>query len=98
MANVDNTSVSTYSKGMPKKNRNKVGLDIPKEIQEQIDRIAKQLGVPKSQVYALFVAEGIISFNNEESSIWDRLRKSSSRRYKHNIDIDDLIDKFNKKG
>jgi len=77
---------------MPKKDKHQKNIDMPPELQALVTALAKELKVPESQIYALFTAEGLISVQDETSSIWNRLRRNDkSIRYKHNIDIDDLI-------
>ena len=77
---------------MPKKDKHQKNIDMPPELQALVTKLAKELRVPESQIYALFAAEGLITVQDETSSIWSRLRRNDkSIRYKHNIDIDDLL-------
>lgn len=71
--------------------RNRQHLDVDPTIQARIRDLAKELSVTESQLWNFFAAEGLIEVENEESSIWSRLRRSKSIRYKHNVDIDDLL-------
>jgi hypothetical protein len=56
-----------------------------------VKQLADDLGVPESQIWNFFVAEGLINVQDEESSIWKRLKPSKSNRYKKNLDYDDLL-------
>ena len=79
---------------MAKKDRTRQHIDINPVIQARIRALAKALGVTESQLWNFFAAEGLVEVDEETSSLWSRLKSSSSIRYKHNIDIDDLIDKL----
>lgn len=76
---------------MAKKDRNRQYIDVDPVIQARIKELAKALGVTESQLWNYFAAEGLIEVDEEESGLWGRLRSSRSMRYKHNIDMDDLI-------
>ena len=83
---------------MAKKDRKRQNIDVDPVIQARIRQLAKELGVTESQLWNYFAAEGLIEVVEENSSLWSRLRRSKSIRYKHNIDIDDLLDKLKPKG
>ncbi len=75
---------------MPKKDRNRIGIDVDPEIESYIRRLAKQLKVPISQIWNFLAFRGAIDIENEDSDIWDRLEESDSKYYKFNIRWDDL--------
>ena len=83
---------------MAKKDRKRQNIDVDPVIQARIRQLAKELGVTESQLWNYFAAEGLIEVVEENSSLWSRLKRSKSIRYKHNIDIDDLLDKLKPKG
>ena len=83
---------------MAKKDRKRQNIDVDPVIQARIRQLAKELGVTESQLWNYFAAEGLLEVVEENSSLWSRLRRSKSIRYKHNIDIDDLLDKLKPKG
>ena len=56
-----------------------------------VKQLADDLGVPESQIWNFFAAEGLINVQDEKSSIWNRLKPSKSNRYKKNLDYDDLL-------
>ncbi len=79
---------------MAKKDRKRQNIDVDPVIQARVRQLAKELGVTESQLWNYFAAEGLIEVIEENSSVWSRLKRSKSIRYKHNIDIDDLLDKL----
>jgi hypothetical protein len=79
---------------MTKKDRKRQNIDVDPIIQARVRQLAKELGVTESQLWNYFAAEGLIEVVEENSSVWSRLKRSKSIRYKHNIDIDDLLDKL----
>jgi hypothetical protein len=79
---------------MAKKDRKRQNIDVDPIIQARVRQLAKELGVTESQLWNYFAAEGLIEVVEENSSVWSRLKRSKSIRYKHNIDIDDLLDKL----
>ena len=83
---------------MAKKDRKRQNIDVDPVIQARIRQLAKELGVTESQLWNYFAAEGLLEVVEENSSLWSRLKRSKSIRYKHNIDIDDLLDKLKPKG
>ena len=79
---------------MAKKDRKRQNIDVDPIIQARVRQLAKELGVTESQLWNYFAAEGLLEVVEENSRVGSRLKRSKSIRYKHNIDIDDLLDKL----
>jgi hypothetical protein len=79
---------------MAKKDRNRQNIDVDPVIQARVRQLAKELGVTESQLWNYFAAEGLNEVVEENSRVGSRLKRSKSIRYKHNIDIDDLLNKL----
>lgn len=81
---------------MAKKRRNRQHIDVDPTIQKRIRELAKRYKLTESQVWNFFAAEGLLEVDNETSSFWSRIKPGKGIRYK-DLDIDDLIDKLDKK-
>ena len=79
---------------MAKKDRKRQNIDVDPIIQARVRQLAKELGVTESQLWNYFAAEGLLEVVEENSRMGSRLKRSKSIRYKHNIDIDDLLNKL----
>ena len=65
-------------------------MDVDPKVQAAIKALAIELGTTESQLYNYFTARGLQSI--DWSDLRRRLKAARGIRYKHNIDLDDLLD------
>ena len=80
---------------MAKKKRNRVAYDMPEELQEALNSMSDELGVPPGQILTLFGLEGIERFEQGEINIDDyKEAHPRSLKYPFRLNLDEKINRL----
>ena len=80
------------AKRKDKRERNRINIDVDPALKDAIRGLSYELGIPESQIYQLFAAEGVLEAKKEKGSIWNRIHPIKSPKFRNRLDIDDLLD------
>jgi hypothetical protein len=78
---------------MPRRDKEEKKIHADPLIRRMIKDLADRHGVPESQIWNYFAAEGLLRIKEEISEFWERLKDAKdSNRYKKQLDYDDIRD------
>ena len=79
--------------------RNRAMFDLPAELEDAIERLAKQHSVPKSQVasYLMLIGLQAVVDGSASPSIEEIRQLSRSMRYEHNLELPEVPRAFRKR-
>ena len=66
---------------------NRIGLDLPVELKNRLEELAKKEGVPISQLVAFLLFEPVSLLEQKRISLWGYKTASRSPRYESNLDL-----------
>ena len=88
MAKERNMTASQRKRAKADRERNRVMIDLPEDLQEVVDRIAEAEGLPRSQVVSWLLAIGLQHFDQGE--MIDARVPSRSMRWEFTLDIPEI--------
>ncbi len=88
MAKERNMTASQRKRAKADRERNRVMIDMPEDLQEVVDRIAEAEGLPRSQVVSWLLAIGLQHFDRGE--MIDARVPSRSMRWEFTLDIPEI--------
>lgn len=88
MAKERNMTASQRKRAKADRERNRVMIDMPEDLQEVVDRIAEGDGLPRSQVVSWLLAIGLQHF--ERGEMIDARVPSRSMRWEFTLDIPEI--------
>jgi hypothetical protein len=59
------------AKKRDKRERSRINIDVDPALKDAIRELSYELGIPESQIYQLFAAEGVLEAKKEKASIWN---------------------------
>ncbi len=65
----------------------RLGLDLPVDLKQRLNALAKKEGVPVSQLVGFFLYEPVFQLEHHMISLWSYKTSSDSPKYESNLDL-----------
>jgi len=76
---------------------NRINLDLPVDLKQRLEVLAKKEGVPISQLVAFLLFSPVHQFEKRMISLWGYKKASGCRKFEWNIDLKRIAEEVRRK-